>query len=187
MKGETTTDYLVTNVSSFTSTVSNINVIWTNTRDTDCKFTKGSISGFDSSIFESSGQAESLVNQNITAEGGTATVNPIRVKSDADVEAIPSGSSFALGNHNVTVYGAYKKKHKTLDMSAPLGTLYYYNGTNIKKAVDSEFKANRDFLSIRQRLGKLTGQLLPLPLSLFTARSRRLTSAITVTTISLQP
>ena len=145
MKGETTTDYLVTNVSSFTSTVSNINVIWTNTRDTDCKFTKGSISGFDSSIFESSGQAESLVNQNITAEGGTATVNPIRVKSDADVEAIPSGSSFALGNHNVTVYGAYKKKHKTLDMSAPLGTLYYYNGTNIKKAVDSEFKANRDF------------------------------------------
>lgn len=29
-------------------------------------------------------------------------------------------------------------------MSAPLGTLYYYNGTNIKKAVDSEFKANRD-------------------------------------------
>lgn len=145
MKGETTTDYLVTNVSSFTSTVSNINVIWTNTRDTDCKFTKGSISGFDSSIFESSGQAESLVNQNITAEGGTATVNPIRVKSDADVEAIPSGSSFALGNHNVTVYGAYEKKHKTLDMSAPLGTLYYYNGTNIKKAVDSEFKANRDF------------------------------------------
>lgn len=144
MKGETTTDYLVTNVSSFTSTVSNINVIWTNTRDTDCKFTKGSISGFDSSIFESSGQAESLVNQNITADGGTATVNPIRVKSDADVEAIPSGSSFALGNHNVTVYGAYKKQHKTLDMSAPLGTLYYYNGTNIKKAVDSEFKANRD-------------------------------------------
>lgn len=144
MKGETTTDYLVTNVSSFTSTVSNINVIWTNTRDTDCKFTKGSISGFDSSIFESSGQAESLVNQNITADGGTATVNPIRVKSDADVEAIPSGSSFALGNHNVTVYGVYKKKHKTLDMSAPLGTLYYYNGTNIKKAVDSEFKANRD-------------------------------------------
>lgn len=144
MKGETTTDYLVTNVSSFTSTVSNINVIWTNTRDTDCKFTKGSISGFDSSIFESSGQAESLVNQNITAEGGTATVNPIRVKSDADVEAIPSGSSFALGNHNVTVYGAHKKKHKTLDMSAPLGTLYYYNGTNIKKVVDSEFKANRD-------------------------------------------
>lgn len=144
MKGETTTDYLVTNVSSFTSTVSNINVIWTNTRDTDCKFTKGSISGFDSSIFESSGQAESLVNQNITADGGTATVNPIRVKSDADVEAIPSGSSFALGNHNVTVYGAYKKKYKTLDMSAPLGTLYYYNGTNIKKAVDSEFKANRD-------------------------------------------
>lgn len=144
MKGETTTDYLVTNVSSFTSTVSNINVIWTNTRDTDCKFTKGSISGFDSSIFESSGQAESLVNQNITADGGTATVNPIRVKSDADVEAIPSGSSFALGNHNVTVYGEYKKKHKTLDMSAPLGTLYYYNGTNIKKAVDSEFKANRD-------------------------------------------
>lgn len=144
MKGETTTDYLVTNVSSFTSTVSNINVIWTNTRDTDCKFTKGSISGFDSSIFESSGQAESLVNQNITAEGGTATVNPIRVKSDADVEAIPSGSSFALGNHNVTVYGAHMKKHKTLDMSAPLGTLYYYNGTNIKKAVDSEFKANRD-------------------------------------------
>lgn len=144
MKGETTTDYLVTNVSSFTSTVSNINVIWTNTRDTDCKFTKGSISGFDSSIFESSGQAESLVNQNITAEGGTATVNPIRVKSDADVEAIPSGSSFALGNHNVTVYGAHKKKNKTLDMSAPLGTLYYYNGTNIKKAVDSEFKANRD-------------------------------------------
>ena len=144
MKGETTTDYLVTNVSSFTSTVSNINVIWTNTRDTDCKFTKGSISGFDSSIFESSGQAESLVNQNITAEGGTATVNPIRVKSDADVEAIPSGSSFALGNHNVTVYGAHKKNHKTLDMSAPLGTLYYYNGTNIKKAVDSEFKANRD-------------------------------------------
>lgn len=144
MKGETTTDYLVTNVSSFTSTVSNINVIWTNTRDTDCKFTKGSISGFDSSIFESSGQAESLVNQNITADGGTATVNPIRVKSDADVEAIPSGSSFALGNHNVTVYGAYKKNHKTLDMSAPLGTLYYYNGTNIKKAVDSEFKANRD-------------------------------------------
>lgn len=144
MKGETTTDYLVTNVSSFTSTVSNINVIWTNTRDTDCKFTKGSISGFDSSIFESSGQAESLVNQNITAEGGTATVNPIRVKSDADVEAIPSGSSFALGNHNVTVYGAHKKKYKTLDMSAPLGTLYYYNGTNIKKAVDSEFKANRD-------------------------------------------
>lgn len=144
MKGETTTDYLVTNVSSFTSTVSNINVIWTNTRDTDCKFTKGSISGFDSSIFESSGQAESLVNQNITADGGTATVNPIRVKSDADVEAIPSGSSFALGNHNVTVCGAHKKKHKTLDMSAPLGTLYYYNGTNIKKAVDSEFKANRD-------------------------------------------
>lgn len=144
MKGETTTDYLVTNVSSFTSTVSNINVIWTNTRDADCKFTKGSISGFDSSIFESSGQAESLVNQNITADGGTATVNPIRVKSDADVEAIPSGSSFALGNHNVTVHGAYKKKHKTLDMSAPLGTLYYYNGTNIKKVVDSEFKANRD-------------------------------------------
>lgn len=144
MKGETTTDYLVTNVSSFTSTVSNINVIWTNTRDTDCKFTKGSISGFDSSIFESSGQAESLVNQNITADGGTATVNPIRVKSDADVEAIPSGSSFALGNHNVTVYGEHKRKHKTLDMSAPLGTLYYYNGTNIKKAVDSEFKANRD-------------------------------------------
>ncbi len=146
MKGETTTDYLVTSASALASNVSNISVTWTNTRDTDCKFTKSSISGFDSSIFESSGQAEALVSNtfNFPKDNGSVTVNPLRVKSDVDVEAIPSGSSFALGNSSVTVYGKYRRQDGTLTMSAPLGTLYYYNGTNIKKAVDSEFKANRD-------------------------------------------
>ncbi len=151
MKGETTTDYLVTSASALASAVSNISVTWTNTRDTDCKFTAGSISGFDANYIESSGQAEALVSNtfNFPKDNGSVTVNPLRVKSDVDVEAIPSGSSFALGNSSVTVYGEYKpplvsKKTGSLSMSAPLGTLYYYNGTNIKKAVDSEFKANRD-------------------------------------------
>ena len=149
LKGETTTDYLVTNASSLASTVSNISVTWTNQRDTDCKFTEGSVSGFDANYIESSGQTEALVNQTITKNNGTATVNPVRVKSDVDAAAVPSGSTIALGNNSVTVYGEYKpplvsKKTGSLSMSAPLGTLYYYNGTNIKKAVDSEFKANRD-------------------------------------------
>ena len=149
LKGETTTDYLVTNASSLASTVSNISVTWTNQRDTDCKFTAGSVSGFDANYIESSGQAEALVNQTITKNNGTATVNPVRVKSDVDAATVPSGSTIALGNNSVTVYGEYKpaigsKKTGSLSMSAPLGTLYYYNSTNIKKAVDSEFKANRD-------------------------------------------
>lgn len=146
MKGSTTTDYLATSASALASTVSNISVTWTNTRDTDCKFTAGSISGFDANYIESSGQAEALVSNtfNFPKDNGSVTVNPVRVKSDVDVEAIPSGSSFALGNQKVTVYGEYGSRNATLDMSAPLGTLYYYNGTNIKKVVDSEFKANRD-------------------------------------------
>ena len=145
MKGETTTDYLVTNASALASAVSNIAVTWTNQRDTDCKFTKGSISGFDSSIFESSGQAEALVSNSFNfPKESSISVNPLRVRSDVDIETVPSASSFALGNSSVTVYGKYRRQDGTLTMSAPLGTLYYYNGTNIKKVVDSEFKANRD-------------------------------------------
>lgn len=145
MKGETTTDYLVTNASALASAISNIAVTWTNQRDTDCKFTNGSISGFDSSIFESSGQAEALVSNSFNfPKESSISVNPLRVKSDVDVETVPSASSFALGNSSVTVYGKYRRQDGTLTMTAPLGTLYYYNGTNVKNAVDSEFKANRD-------------------------------------------
>lgn len=145
MKGETTTDYLVTNASALASAISNIAVTWTNQRDTDCKFTKGSISGFDSSIFESSGQAEALVSNSFNfPKESTISVNPLRVRSDVDIETVPSASSFALGNSSVTVYGKYRRQDGTLTMTAPFGTLYYYNGTNIKKVVDSEFKANRD-------------------------------------------
>ena len=145
MKGETTTDYLVTNASALASAISNIAVTWTNQRNTDCKFTNGSISGFDSSIFESSGQAEALVSNSFNfPKESSISVNPLRVKSDVDVETVPSASSFALGNSSVTVYGKYRRQDGTLTMTAPFGTLYYYNGTNIKKVVDSEFKANRD-------------------------------------------
>lgn len=145
MKGETTTDYLVTSASALASAISNIAVTWTNQRDTDCKFTKGSISGFDSSIFESSGQAEALVSNTFNfPKESSISVNPLRVKSDVDVETVPSASSFALGNSSVTVYGKFRRQDGTLTMTAPFGTLYYYNGTNIKKVVDSEFKANRD-------------------------------------------
>lgn len=145
MKGETTTDYLVTNASALASAISNIAVTWTNQRDTDCKFTKGSISGFDSSIFESSGQAEALVSNSFNfPKESSISVNPLRVRSDVDIETVPSASSFALGNSSVTVYGKYRRQDGTLTMIAPFGTLYYYNGTNIKKVVDSEFKANRD-------------------------------------------
>lgn len=145
MKGETTTDYLVTNASALASAISNIAVTWTNRRDTDCKFTKGSISGFDSSIFESSGQAEALVSNSFNfPKESSISVNPLRVRSDVDIETVPSASSFALGNSSVTVYGKCRRQDGTLTMTAPFGTLYYYNGTNIKKVVDSEFKANRD-------------------------------------------
>lgn len=145
MKGETTTDYLVTNASALASAISNIAVTWTNQRDTDCKFTKGSISSFDSSIFESSGQAEALVSNSFNfPKESSISVNPLRVRSDVDIETVPSASSFALGNSSVTVYGKYRRQDGTLTMTAPFGTLYYYNGTNIKKVVDSEFKANRD-------------------------------------------
>lgn len=145
MKGETTTDYLVTNASALASAISNIAVTWTNQRDTDCKFTNGSISGFDSSIFESSGQAEALVSNSFNfPQESSISVNPLRVKSDVDVETVPSASSFALGNSSVTVYGEYRKRHGTLTMTAPFGTLYYYNAMPIKTLVDSEFKANRD-------------------------------------------
>lgn len=152
MKGATTTDCLVTNPSALASAISNIAVTWTNTRDTDCKFTKGSISGFDANYFESSGQAEALVNKTFlkyvkdddSYTGNIVTVNPLRLKSDVDAATVPSGATYDLGNQAVTVSGSYRNRTRTLDMSAPLGTLYYYNSTNIKKAVDSEFKANRD-------------------------------------------
>lgn len=152
MKGATTTDCLVTNPSDLASAISNIAVTWTNTRDTDCKFTKGSISGFDANYFESSGQAEALVNKTFlkyvkdddSYTGNIVTVNPLRLKSDVDAATVPSGATYDLGNQAVTVSGSYRNRTKTLDMSAPLGTLYYYNGTNVKNAVDSEFKANRD-------------------------------------------
>lgn len=152
MKGATTTDCLVTNPSALASAISNIAVTWTNTRDTDCKFTKGSISGFDANYFESSGQAEALVNKTFlkyvkdddSHTGNIVTVNPLRLKSDVDAATVPSGATYDLGNQAVTVSGSHRNRTRTLDMSAPLGTLYYYNGTNVKNAVDSEFKANRD-------------------------------------------
>ena len=152
MKGATTTDCLVTNPSALASAISNIAVTWTNTRDTDCKFTKGSISGFDANYFESSGQAEALVNKTFlkyvkdddSYTGNIVTVNPLRLKSDVDAATVPSGATYDLGNQAVTVSGSHRNGTRTLDMSAPLGTLYYYNGTNVKNAVDSEFKANRD-------------------------------------------
>ena len=152
MKGATTTDCLVTNPSALASAISNIAVTWTNTRDTDCKFTKGSISGFDANYFESSGQAEALVNKTFlkyvkdddSYTGNIVTVNPLRLKSDVDAATVPSGATYDLGNQAVTVSGSHRDRTRTLDMSAPLGTLYYYNGTNVKNAVDSEFKANRD-------------------------------------------
>lgn len=152
MKGATTTDCLVTNPSALASAISNIAVTWTNTRDTDCKFTKGSISGFAANYFESSGQAEALVNKTFlkyvkdddSYTGNIVTVNPLRLKSDVDAATVPSGATYDLGNQAVTVSGSHRNRTRTLDMSAPLGTLYYYNGTNVKNAVDSEFKANRD-------------------------------------------
>lgn len=152
MKGATTTDCLVTNPSALASAISNIAVTWTNTRDTDCKFTKGSISGFDANYFESSGQAEALVNKTFlkyvkdddSYTGNIVTVNPLGLKSDVDAATVPSGATYDLGNQAVTVSGSHRNRTRTLDMSAPLGTLYYYNGTNVKNAVDSEFKANRD-------------------------------------------
>lgn len=145
MKGETTTDYLVTSASALASAISNIAVTWTNQRDSDCKFDASSVSAYNSTYFESSGQAEALVSNSFNfPKESSISVNPLRVKSDVDVETVPSASSFALGNSSVTVYGKYRRQDGTLTMTAPFGTLYYYNGTNIKKVVDSEFKANRD-------------------------------------------
>lgn len=145
MKGETTTDYLVTSASALASAISNIAVTWTNQRDSDCKFDASSVSAYNSTYFESSGQAEALVSNSFNfPKESSISVNPLRVKSDVDVETVPSASSFALGNSSVTVYGEYRKRHGTLTMTAPFGTLYYYNAMPIKTLVDSEFKANRD-------------------------------------------
>ena len=146
MKGETTTDYLVTSASALASAISNIAVTWTNQRDADCRFDASSVSAYDSTYFESSGQAEALVGQKfLTGDpNGIVTVNPLRLKSDVDVATVPSGATYALGNSSVTVYGEYRKRHGTLTMTAPFGTLYYYNAMPIKSLVDSEFKANRD-------------------------------------------
>ena len=146
MKGETTTDYLVTSASALASAISNIAVTWTNQRDADCRFDASSVSAYDSTYFESSGQAEALVGQKfLTGDpNGIVTVNPLRLKSDVDVATVPSGATYALGNSSVTVYGEYRKRHGTLTMTAPFGTLYYYNAMPIKTLVDSEFKANRD-------------------------------------------
>lgn len=146
MKGETTTDYLVTSASALASAISNIAVTWTNQRDTDCRFDASSVSAYDSTYFESSGQAEALVGQKfLTGDpNGIVTVNPLRLKSDVDAVTVPSGATYALGNSSVTVYGEHKKRHGTLTMTAPFGTLYYYNAMPIKSLVDSEFKANRD-------------------------------------------
>lgn len=146
MKGETTTDYLVTSASALASAISNIAVTWTNQRDTDCRFDASSVSAYDSTYFESSGQAEALVGQKfLTGDpNGIVTVNPLRLKSDVDAATVPSGATYALGNSSVTVYGAHRNRHGTLTMTAPFGTLYYYNAMPIKSLVDSEFKANRD-------------------------------------------
>lgn len=146
MKGETTTDYLVTNASALASAISNIAVTWTNQRDTNCKFNASSVSAYDSNYFESSGQAEALVGQTFMTgdPNGIVTINPLRLKSDVDAATVPSGATYALGNSSVTVYGKYRKQEGTLTMTAPFGTLYYYNAMPIKSLVDSEFKANRD-------------------------------------------
>lgn len=146
MKGETTTDYLVTSASALASAISNIAVTWTNKRDTDCRFDASSVSAYNSTYFESSGQAEALVGQKFMTgdPNGIVTVNPLRLKSDVDAAMVPSGATYDLGNSSVTVYGAYKNRHGTLTMTAPFGTLYYYNAMPIKSLVDSEFKANRD-------------------------------------------
>lgn len=146
MKGETTTDYLVTSASALASAISNIAVTWTNQRDSDCKFDASSVSAYNSTYFESSGQAEALVGQKfLTGDpNGIVTVNPLRLKSDVDAATVPSGATYALGNSSVTVYGEYRKRHGTLTMTAPFGNLYYYNAMPIKSLVDSEFKANRD-------------------------------------------
>ena len=146
MKGETTTDYLVTSASALASAISNIAVTWTNQRDTDCRFDASSVSAYDSTYFESSGQAEALVGQKfLTGDpNGIVTVNPLRLKSDVDAATVPSGATYALGNSSVTVYGAHRNRHGTLTMTAPFGTLYYYNAMPIKSLVDSEFKATRD-------------------------------------------
>lgn len=146
MKGETTTDYLVTSASALASAISNIAVTWTNQRNTDCRFDASSVSAYDSTYFESSGQAEALVGQKfLTGDpNGIVTVNPLRLKSDVDAATVPSGATYALGNSSVTVYGAHRNRHGTLTMTAPFGTLYYYNAMPIKSLVDSEFKANRD-------------------------------------------
>lgn len=146
MKGETTTDYLVTSASALASAISNIAVTWTNKRDTDCRFDASSVSAYNSTYFESSGQAEALVGQKFMTgdPNGIVTVNPLRLKSDVDAATVPSGATYDLGNSSVTVYGAYKNRHGTLTMTAPFGTLYYYNAMPIKSLVDSEFKANRD-------------------------------------------
>lgn len=146
MKGETTTDYLVTSASALASAISNIAVTWTNKRDTDCRFDASSVSAYNSTYFESSGQAEALVGQKFMTgdPNGIVTVNPLRLKSDVDAATVPSGATYDLGNSSVTVYGAQKNRHGTLTMTAPFGTLYYYNAMPIKSLVDSEFKANRD-------------------------------------------
>lgn len=146
MKGETTTDYLVTSASALASAISNIAVTWTNQRDADCKFNASSVSAYNSTYFESSGQAEALVGQKfLTGDpNGIVTVNPLRLKSDVDAATVPSGATYALGNSSVTVWGKHNRREDTLTMTAPFGTLYYYNAMPIKSLVDSEFKANRD-------------------------------------------
>lgn len=146
MKGETTTDYLVTSASALASAISNIAVTWTNQRDADCKFNASSVSAYNSTYFESSGQAEALVGQKfLTGDpNGIVTVNPLRLKSDVDAATVPSGATYALGNSSVTVWGEHNRREGTLTMTAPFGTLYYYNAMPIKSLVDSEFKANRD-------------------------------------------
>ena len=146
MKGETTTDYLVSSASALASAISNIAVTWTNQRDTNCKFNASSVSAYNSTYFESSGQAEALVGQEfLTGDpNGIVTVNPLRLKSDVDAATVPSGATYALGNSSVTVWGKHNRREGTLTMTAPFGTLYYYNAMPIKSLVDSEFKANRD-------------------------------------------
>lgn len=146
MKGETTTDYVVSSASALASAISNIAVTWTNKRDTDCRFDASSVSAYDSNYFESSGQAEALVGQKfLTGDpNGIVTVNPLRLKSDVDAATVPSGAAYTLGDSSVTVYGTHRNRSGTLTMTAPFGTLYYYNAMPIKSLVGSEFKANRD-------------------------------------------
>lgn len=134
---------LVTRADEFKSTIGNLGVTWGNTRDADITYKSLTYSGYDTDYIASSGEAEEVNNTNFGQKSSIKTY-VAKVKPDADISKLASGSTLELGTEVAVFTCKYGPQTDTKTWTVNLGKLYYCDFSELEDLFMAERGKVRD-------------------------------------------